>query len=308
MRVSSSTRPIAEIWPELPLDAWKDTYETLHMWTQIVGKIRMRHCAPVNHWWHVTLTVTSQGLTTGPMPDGTRTFQIDFDFLAHQLHISTGEGSRSTFSLAPCPVAEFYDKTMSTLRALGISEEISTMPQEVTEPIPFDRDHEHASYDREYAKRCWRILAQTDRVCREFRSRFIGKVSPVQFFWGSFDLAVTRFSGRRAPEHPGGGLLPARITREAYSHEVSSCGWWPGGGAIPYPAFYSYAYPVPPGFQDARVQPKSAFYAADVGEFILPYDAVRTARDPDSTLLTFLQTTYEAAANLGHWDRAALER
>ena len=298
----------SERWPALPYDAWKDTYETLHMWTQIVGKIRMERCAPINHWWHVTLYVASRGLTTGPIPHGSLTFQVDFDFISHELIVSTSDGQRSAFALEPMPVAEFYRKTMSALKGLGVSAAILTMPQEVAEPIPFEKDVKHASYDPEYAQRCWRILVQVDRVCREFRSRFIGKVSPVHFFWGSFDLAVTRFSGRRAPEHPGGGLLPAWITREAYSHEVSSCGWWPGGGDVASPVFYSYAYPEPPGYKDAPVQPASAVYSRELGEFILSYDDVRLAADPDETLLAFLQSTYEAAANLGHWDRQALER
>jgi len=308
MPILTSTSRFADTWPELPLSAWKDTYETLHMWTQIVGKIRMERCAPINHWWHVTLYVASRGLTTGPIPHGSLTFQVDFDFISHELIVSTSDGQRSAFALEPMPVAEFYRKTMSALKGLGVSAAILTMPQEVAEPIPFEKDVKHASYDPEYAQRCWRILVQVDRVCREFRSRFIGKVSPVHFFWGSFDLAVTRFSGRRAPEHPGGGLLPAWITREAYSHEVSSCGWWPGGGDVASPVFYSYAYPEPPGYKDAPVQPASADYSRELGEFILSYDDVRLAADPDETLLAFLQSTYEAAANLGHWDRQALER
>jgi hypothetical protein len=308
MRDPVSEHTTTEQWPELPLAAWKDTYATLHMWTQIVGKIRMAHCAPINHWWHVTLSVTSRGLTTGPMPYRSGTFQIDFDFLAHELQIATSWGERSAFALEPCTVAAFYHRVMDTLRSMSISEAISTMPQEVPDPIRFEVDRKHASYDAEAAQRCWRILMQVDRVCRQFRSRFLGKVSPVHFFWGSFDLAVTRFSGRRAPEHPGGGPLPAWITREAYSHEVSSCGWWPGGGAVDYPAFYAYAYPEPLGFKDAPVRPAGARYLAEVSEFILPYDDVRLAPDPDAALLAFFQSTYEAAADLGHWDRAALER
>jgi hypothetical protein len=302
-----SCPPVLESWPELPLNAWQDTYATLHMWTQIIGKIRMTQCPPINHWWHVTQYLTSRGLTTGPMPYGDRSFQIDFEFLSHELIISSSEGRRSAFALGPCSVAEFYYQVMATLQSLQLPVQITTMPQEVPDPIPFEQDYQHASYDPEYAHRCWRILQQTERVCQQFRSRFIGKVSPVQFFWGSFDLAVTRFSGRRAPEHPGGGLLPAVVTREAYSHEVSSCGWWPGSG-LSYPAFYSYAYPPPPGFKDAAVLPEDAFYSAELGEFLLPYDAVRTSSSPDLTLLDFLQSTYEAAANLGGWDRPALER
>ncbi|HZO91362.1 MAG TPA: DUF5996 family protein [Chthonomonadaceae bacterium] len=307
-RTVEGNREREDTWPSLPLAAWQDTYSTLHMWTQIVGKVRMRQCPFLNHWWHVTLYVTSRGLTTGPMPYGPLTFQIDFDFLSHKLVISTSQGWRHTIALAPRTVAAFYKEVMAALRSLDIDVTIWTMPQEVPDPIPFEQDDQHASYDPEYAQRCWRILVQVDRVCQQFRSRFLGKCSPVHFFWGSFDMAVTRFSGRRAPEHPGGGLLPTWITREAYSHEVSSCGWWPGSGPIPYPAFYAYAYPEPTGFREANIRPATAFYASDLGEYILPYDDVRQADDPDAVLLDFLQTTYEASANLAHWDRAALER
>ncbi|MGE5443393.1 MAG: DUF5996 family protein [Ignavibacteriales bacterium] len=299
----------AELWPALPLGEWKDTYATLHMWTQIVGKIRLVQSPMVNHWWHSTLYVTSHGLGTSPIPYRNRIFEIDFNFIDHKLVIHTSDGVTRALLLAPRSVADFYGELTAILRSLAIEIEIHSKPDEVPNPIPFAKDHEHASYDAEYANRFWRILAQADRVLKEFRSRFIGKCSPVHFFWGSFDLAVTRFSGRPAPEHPGGvPNLPDSVTREAYSHEVSSCGFWPGGGAIIEPAFYSYAYPEPRGFKDYPVQPKAAFYSPDMGEFILPYNAVRQADNPDEVLLEFLQSTYEATANSGNWDRAALER
>jgi hypothetical protein len=296
-------------WPSLPLAAWQNTYETLHMWTQIVGKIRLALVPHINHWWHSTLYVTPRGLTTAAMPYGTRTFEISFDFLDHHLQIETSDGITRRIALVPRSVADFYQDVMGTLHEIGIEVRIWTRPQEVQEPIPFEQDYNHAAYDPEYAQRLWRILVQADRVMRAFRSRFIGKSSPVHFFWGSFDLAVTRFSGRRAPEHPGGVPNMADwVTREAYSHEVSSCGFWPGGGAVVEPVFYAYAYPAPEGFQDYPIQPKEAFYSSQMQEFILPYEAVRQADNPDEILLTFLQSTYEAAANLGNWDRAALER
>ena len=296
-------------WPSLPLAAWQDTYETLHMWTQIVGKIRMALAPKINHWWQSTLYVTPRGLTTSAIPYGTRTFEISFDFLDHHLQIQTSEGITRTIALVPRSVADFYQEVIGTLRAIGIEVRIWTIPQEVQEPIPFEQDDKHATYDPEYAQRLWRILVQADRVMTAFRSRFIGKCSPVHFFWGSFDLAVTRFSGRRAPEHPGGVPNMADwVTREAYSHEVSSCGFWPGGGAVVDPVFYAYAYPTPEGFQDYSIQPKEAFYSSQMGEFVLPYEAVRQAENPDEMLLTFLQSTYDAAANLGNWDREVLER
>jgi hypothetical protein len=295
-------------WPALPLDAWRDTYATLHLWTQIVGKIRMVQGPPLNHSWHSTLYVTSSGLTTSPIPHGERTFQIDFDFLRHRLVVQASDGGTGGFALEPQSVAAFYARLMAQLEELGLSVRIRRTPNEVANPIPFDRDGEHAAYDAEYAHRFWQSMSQADRVFRVFRSRFIGKCSPVHYFWGAPDLAVTRFSGRMAPVHPGGiPNLPDAVTREAYSHEVSSCGFWPGGGAVDYPAFYSYAYPAPAGFADARVGPGEAFYSRDYGEFILPYDIVRTSSAPDETLLTFLQSTYEAAASLGQWD-SSLER
>jgi hypothetical protein len=299
----------AEIWPSLPLKAWKDTYATLHMWTQIVGKIRLAQSPALNHWWQSPLYVTARGLTTSPIPYGQQTFQIDFDFLDHKLLIQTSAGRTRTLELRSRSVADFYTELMAALRFLGIEVKIWTMPQEVEQPIPFEKDRLHAAYDPKYAHRFWHILAQTDRVLTKFRARFLGKCSPVHFFWGSFDMAVTRFSGRPAPMHPGGvPQLADWVVREAYSHEVSSCGFWPGGGPLPEPVFYAYAYPEPEGFKDYPVRPEAAYYHPDMREFILPYEAMRTADDPDQALLAFLQSTYEAAADLSAWDRAALER
>ena len=295
-------------WPSLSLEEWKDTYATLHMWTQIVGKIRLVQADWVNHSWHLPLYVTTRGLTTSPIFYGTRTFEIDFDFIDHQLLIETSDGIVRAIALRPQTVAEFYRILMATLEELSITITINRKPNEVTDPILFDQDHTHNSYDAEYANRCWRVLLQTDRVFKKFRSRFNGKCSPVHLFWGSFDLALTRFSGRPAPEHPGGvSNLPDAVAREAYSHEVSSCGFWPGAG-LGYPAFYSYAYPEPKGFREAAVRPEAAFYNTDLGEFVLPYDVVRTAESPDEVLLGFLESTYEAAAALGNWDRASLKQ
>ena len=278
------------------------------MWMQIVGKVRLIQSPWTNHSWHVTLYVTGRGLTTSPIPYGTRTFQIDFDFVDHQLLLESSDGRRSSFPLEPQSVAAFYRRVMEALTALDLQVQIHKRPNEVPDAVPFDRNETQHAYDREYANRFWRVLLQVDRVLKTFRARFVGKCSPVHLFWGAPDLAVTRFSGRTAPEHPGGiPNLPDRVAREAYSHEVSSCGFWAGGGPIPYAAFYSYAYPEPPGFADARVGPSGTFYSADLREFILPYDVVRTSASPDDTLLEFLQTTYEAAADLAHWDRAALE-
>jgi hypothetical protein len=298
-----------DAWPSLPFAEWSDTYATLHLWTQIVGKLRLVQTPWLNHSWHATFYVTSRGLTTSPIPFGTRTFQVDFDFLDHQLLIQTSDGDVRSIALRPRSVADFYHEVMAALRGVGLAVTIRTTPNEVADAIPFERDHEHVSYDAEYANRVWRVLAQSDRVLKAFRSRFIGKSSPVHFFWGSFDLAVTRFSGRPAPPHPGGvPNLPDWVAREAYSHEVSSSGFWPGGAAFPMAAFYAYAYPEPPGFRDASVRPSSALYSAELREFVLPYDAVRTAAAPDEVLMTFLETTYAAAADLGQWDRSALER
>ncbi len=295
-------------WPALPYQDWKDTCATLQLWTQIVGKIRLARTPWLNHSWHVTLYVTARGLTTSPIPYGGAEFQIDFDFIDHALLISTSDGAGRRLPLVPKPVADFHDQLMAALAELGIRVRIHGRPSELPDPIPFRADREHAAYDADAAQRFWRVLLQADRVFKQFRTGFLGKVSPVHFFWGSFDLAVTRFSGRRAPLHPGGiPNLPDAVTCEAYSHEVSSAGFWPGGGAIDYPAFYSYAYPAPDGFAAAPVRPDPAFFHEALGEFILPYDAVRDAAEPDETLLEFLQTTYEAAANAADWDRAALE-
>jgi Family of unknown function (DUF5996) len=299
----------SEAWPSLPLEAWSDTCVTLHLWTQIIGKIRLTQSPWVNHSWHVTLYVTARGLTTSPIPHGMRTFQIDLDFISHELTIYSNQGATGHLPLQPQSVAAFYGRLMEEMDKLDLHVEIRKKPNELPEPIAFDQDETHKAYDKAYANRFWRVLVQADCVLKEFRARFIGKCSPVHFFWGAPDLAVTRFSGRRAPAHPGGiPHLPDAITREAYSHEVSSCGFWPGGGPIPYPVFYSYAYPEPRGFAETRVKPDSAFYSAELREFILPYDAVREADAPDETLLDFLQSTYEAAADLAGWDRKSLER
>jgi hypothetical protein len=306
---SSITPETADQWPALPFQEWKDTYATLHMWTQIVGKIRLVQTPWVNHSWHTPLYVTARGLTTSPIPYKSRTFQIDFDFTDHKLFIQTSDNQVETLALAPRSVADFYQELFAKLAGLNLKVKIHTTPNEVVNAIPFEQDLEHAGYDAEYANRFWRAVVQADRVFKEFRSRFIGKCSPVHFFWGSFDLAVTRFSGRRAPEHPGGvPHLPDWVAREAYSHEVSSCGFWPGSEQMPQAAFYAYAYPEPDGFRTAKVGPDGAAYSLELGEFLLPYDAVRQSASPDEALLEFLQTTYEAAADFGAWDRAALER
>lgn len=299
----------AETWPRLPLDAWEDTYATLHRWTQIVGKIRLTQSPWINHSWHVPLYLTARGLTTSPIPHGTRTFEISFDFLDHRLSIQTSEGGEAHLPLRPQTVAAFYEALMSTLADLDLGVSIHGRPNELEDATPFAEDQKHAAYDPEYATRCWRVLAQSDRVLQQFRARFIGKCSPVHFFWGGFDLAVTRFSGRPAPQHPGGvPHLPDWVAREAYSHEVSSGGFWPGGGPHRFPFFYSYAYPEPEGFAAASVAPAEAFYSTDLGEWILPYDVVQEAASPDAVLLAFLETTYDAAADLARWDRPALER
>ena len=295
-------------WPALPFGEWEDTATTLHMWTQIVGKIRLALTPWTNHSWHVTLYVTSRGLTTSPIPYGARTFEITFDFIDHQLRIDTSQGERRAIDLKPRSVAEFYRAVMKILGELRLPVTINNVPNEIQNPIPFDQDEEHRSYDPEYANRFWHVLVQSDRVFKEFRSRFCGKCSPVHFFWGSFDLAVTRFSGRPAPPHPGGiPHLPDEITREAYSQEVSSLGFWPGNMAAPTPIFYSYAYPEPAKFAAAQVQPASAFYEPKFREFMLPYDVVRRAEKPDEVLLGFAQSTYDAASMLGKWDRDALQ-
>jgi hypothetical protein len=298
-----------QVWPSLSLESWSETYATLHLWTQIVGKIRLEKTPWINHSWHVTLYVTARGLTTSPIPHGARTFQIEFDFVSHQLIVQVSDGRAGAFPLEPQSVAAFYRRLMEEMRKLDLPVDIYKQPNEIPDSVPFDQDESHRTYDPDYANRFWRILTQSDRVFKEFRARFIGKCSPVHLFWGGLDLAVTRFSGRTAPVHPGGiPNLPDWVTREAYSHEECSCGFWPGGGAIPYAAFYSYAYPEPAGFSQASVKPGAAFYSTDFREFILPYDAVRQAESPDDTLLDFLQTTYEAAADLSQWDRKSLER
>jgi hypothetical protein len=294
-------------WPALPFEEWRETCATLHMWTQVVGKVRLAQAPHVNHWWQVPLYVSARGLTTSPVPYGERTFQVDFDFQNHRLLIETSDGDSREMKLAPRAVADFYGEFMSALRSLGLEVRIWTTPVEVPNPVPFEKDETHAAYQPEYANRFWRALVQADRVLQKFRSRFLGKCSPVHFFWGSFDLAVTRFSGRPAPPHPGTPGVADSITREAYSHEVSSAGFWPGGDALPEPIFYAYAYPEPEGFKDFSVRPDEAYYSADFREFVLPYEAARRAPDRDGALLEFLQSTYEAAAELGRWDRPALE-
>jgi len=293
-----------EAWPPLPLAEWQATRDTLHMWTQVAGKVRLALAPHVNHWWQVPLYVTARGLSTSPIPCSQGIFEIEFDFIAHVLRIITSWDKSRMTALAPQPVAEFHRNFLALLESLGISAKIWPMPVEVPNAIRFDEDTVHKSYDPVYANRFWRILVSVDTVFKEFRGRFVGKVSPVHFFWGSFDLAVTRFSGRRAPERAEAD----GVTREAYSHEVISAGWWPGGGDVTQPMFYAYAAPEPAGFREAPVKPAQAEYNAQVGEFLLPYDAVRTASDPRQTLLDFLQSTYEAGATLGKWDRTELER
>ncbi len=274
------------------------------MWTQVVGKVRMAQTPLVNHYWNVPLYVSARGLTTTAMPHGERFFEMEFDFIEHNLEITSSDGAAATVALAPKSVATFYHETMDALRGLGLEVQIWKMPVEIPDPIPFDQDEQHAAYDREYVNRCWRVLRSSERVLQEFRSRFIGKCSPVHFFWGSFDLAVTRFSGRPAPPRPDADP----ITREAYSHEVISHGWWPGQGPLGKAAFYSYTAPAPEGLSAAPLRPEQAFYSNDLSEFLLLYDDVRTAADPDAALMDFLQSTYEAGANLANWDRASLER
>jgi hypothetical protein len=298
----------SSMWPDIPLAAWRDTRDTLHLWTQIVGKIRLAKTPWLNHGWHVALYVTSKGLTTSAIPHLNRSFEIEFDFIEHGLDIRTNDGDSRRIELKPRSVADFYAKVMGALNSLGVPVTLNERPSEIPDAIPFSQDRTHASYDALYANRFWRALVQVDRVLKHFRTGFLGKSSPVHFFWGSFDLAVTRFSGRKAPTFTGKAPgLAAEVMQEAYSHEVSSAGFWPGGGGIDYPAFYSYAYPAPEAFREFKVQPAGAFFSKELGEFLLPYEAVRTARDPDATLLAFLESTYEAAATSGAWDRAALE-
>jgi hypothetical protein len=296
-------------WPALPYGDWEETATTLHLWTQIVGKIRLAQSPWTNHSWHVPLYLTARGLTTSPIPCHARLFELSFDFLDHQLVIQSSDGGCRQVALQPRSVADFHRAVFGALRELGLEVSIHTTPSELADAIPFELDTVHHHYDAQAAQRFWRALLQADRVFKEFRARFLGKCSPVHFFWGSFDLAVTRFSGRPAPPHPGGiPNFPDWVAREAYSHEVSSAGFWPGGGGITYPAFYSYAYPAPAGFAAAAVRPDGAFWEPSLGEFLLPYEQVRNASSPDALLLDFLQSTYEAAADGAGWDRSALER
>lgn len=294
-----------ERWPALPLAEWEDTRATLHLWTQIVGKVRLALAPMVNHWWQVALYVNARGLTTSAMPYDDGVVEITFDFQEHVLRLETSGGASRAIALAPRSVAEFHREVMAALRDLGVDARITRLPNEMENVVPFDEDVTHASYDADSANRLWRVLIDVDRVLHEFRGRFIGKSSPVHFWWGSFDLAVTRFSGREAPPHPGGvPNLPDRVTREAYSHECMSVGWWPGGGAVTEPAFYAYAYPEPAGSPTAPISPAAAYYHGGLREWILPYEAVRTAADPDAELLSFLQSAYDTVSRLGKWDPA----
>lgn len=291
-------------WPALPLAEWQDTCATLHMWTQVVGKTQLALSPLVNHWWNVTLTVSPRGLRTWSIPYRDLSFDVEFDLIHHKLLIETSEGGERQIELYPRSVADFYSEYMSTVKSLGIDVKINTMPQEVPDSIPFEKDSRHAAYDREYVDRLRRILSHSDRLFHEFRSRFVGKDSPVHFFWGAFDLAVTRFSGKTAPARPGAD----RMMSEAYSHEVSSCGWWPGDARFPHAAFYAYSAPVPDGLDKAAIRPAAAFWEPTLGEFLLKYDDVRASATPDRDVLDFCQSAYEAGANLAGWDRAALER
>ena len=293
-----------DLLPALPFDSWKDTLATVHMWTQVVGKVRLKLCPLVNHWWNVPFYLTARGLTSSAMPAPSGTVEVRFDFIEHKVFIEISDARSITIPLRAMSVAEFYGKFMAALSELGVAVRIWTTPCEVPNPIPFEQDHAHASYDPEAVHKFWRILVWVDQILKEFRTGFLGKVSPVHFFWGSFDLAVTRFSGKFAPPRPGADS----ITREAYSHEVSSAGFWPGGGDIKGPTFYSYAAPEPPGFAEQPVRPPAAFYHPQLKEFLLDYEDVRTSGSPEAMLMEFLQSTYEAAADLGHWDRKALER
>lgn len=305
---SSAWNRCPDIWPELPLKVWKETYDSLHIWMQIAGKVRLQLSPHINHWWQVPFYVTSRGLSSSLIPYGIRTFEILFNFFDHRLTIETSDGEQKSMWLHAGPVSEFYSDFMDMLQLLDINVKIRPVPTEMPNPIPFYEDRIHRAYDPEYAHRFWRILMQTERVMKQFRSNFVGKCSPIHFFWGGFDLALTYFSGRVAPRHPPVPFTPDFVSVEAYSHEVSSCGFWPGGGPIQEPAFYAYTYPEPAEYKTSAVGPNASFYNEEMGEFILPYDSVRTAQNPDEELLTFLQTTYEAAAQSGRWDRKALER
>jgi hypothetical protein len=294
----------SELWPALPWDEWKDTADTLHMWTQMVGKTRLMLTPRENHWWNVPLYVTPRGLSTSVIPYQDRSFEVGFDFIHHQLYLRTSAGEERPIALRPVSVADFYREYLGLLKSFGIDAKLNSKPVELAHPIPFEEDHQHASYDREYAHRFWSILRRCDTLFKRFRSQFIGKSSPVHFFWGSFDLAVSRFSGRLAPPRPGADFM----TREAYSHEVISAGFWPGNGGFGTPAFYCYAAPEPEGLSAEPIRPAAALYNNELKEFILKYDDVRAASSPDQAVLDFLQSTYEAAARLANWDRAAFER
>lgn len=289
-------------WPELPLAAWEDTFRTLHMWSQIVGKIRLGLAPLQNHWWNVALYVNTRGLTTSPIPYQGQTFHLQFDLSEHRLELHTSSGAKDSIALAPKSVAAFYRELFAMLRGAGIDASINPKPQEVPAPIPLDRDETHASYQAEYANRLWRILLSTDTVFKEFRARFLGKSSPAHFFWGSFDLCTTRFNGKKAPPRKG------VITSEAYSHECSSVGWWPGGGEFKAPAFYAYSAPEPSGFSARKLRPDAAYYHPTLHEFVLDYDDVRRAKSPRKEILEFAQSAYEAGAELAGWDRPSLER
>ena len=303
-QTANATKP----WPALPYDEWKDTLATLHLWSQVVGKIRLARMPWLNHSWNVVLYVTARGLTTTPMPDGDRRFEIMFDFVDHDLCIATSDGGKASVPLRAMTVAAFYRELMDRLRDLGITVDIRTTPCEIPDCIAFDEDETHASYDPGQANRYFRALQQADRVLKRFRTRFLGKSSPVHFFWGGFDLAVTRFSGRTAPRHPGGiPHMPNWVAQDAYSHEVASVGFWPGADMLPEAVFYAYAYPEPAGYAQARIEPAGAYYHEALKEFVLPYEIVRQSADPEAALLAFAQSTYEAAADLAGWDRAALE-
>jgi hypothetical protein len=292
-----------EIWPALPYDAWKDTYATLHMWMQVVGKVALAQAPPLNHSWAIAMMVTPRGLSTRTLPHSHRTFTIQFDFIEHQLEICASDGETRTLALRPQTVADFYRDVMATLKGMGLAVTIWPMPVEISSPVRFTQDTVHRSYDPIYANRCWRILAQVARVFTASQCEFVGKCSPVHFFWGGFDLAVTRFSGKPAPPREGPAFM-----RDAYSHEVISHGFWPGSGPVLEPTFYSYAVPEPLHFKEARVRPEAAHYHRELGEFVLPYDAVRNAASPDQAILEFVGTTYDRAATLAGWDRAALDR
>ncbi|MFA9459792.1 DUF5996 family protein [Thiohalorhabdus sp. Cl-TMA] len=306
--MASIASPSAETWPALPLEAWRETRDTLHLWTQIVGKVRVALAPWINHSWQSALYVTARGLTTSVMPHGADALQMDFDFLAHQLVLQSSAGRAYRLALRSRTVADFHAEVGAALEAVGAPVRLHGVPNELPDAIPFAEDRVHGTYDPVHAERFWRVLVAAERVCQQHRSAFLGKTSPVHFFWGSFDLAVTRFSGRPAPPHPGGvPNLPDAVAREAYSHEVFSAGFWPGGAGWEEPVFYAYAYPEPEGFREGPVEPEAAAYNARLGEFVLPYEAVRRARDPEATLLRFLDSAYAAAADRGGWDRAALE-